>query len=182
MSAEVINMIKDKDDIRTGQDYNMLSRFGITFNPLREISGGKHIEVLSEVPHDQGFNRKVKLLINSLLMEGRNNFEEFNRLMQEVFNPIPDTKRPDLKKKRVPLENTRVGMRFKNDMPKYTVEEIEDIGVPIKSLEVLRVLIKWIISLEEIVKEPEVHIIDSQDYATMGLDNIEMYMKTRYDR
>lgn len=54
--------------------------------------------------------------------------------------------------------------------------------MPIKSPEVLRVLIKWINKLDEIAKEPEVHIIDSQDYTKMGMNNIEMFMKTRYDR
>jgi len=54
--------------------------------------------------------------------------------------------------------------------------------VPIKSPEVLRVLIKWINKLDEIVKEPELNIIESQDYTKMGMNNIEMFMKTRYDR
>jgi hypothetical protein len=39
-------------------------------------------------------------------------------------------------------------MKFKQDMPLYTEEEINDIGVAIKSPEVLRVLIKWINKLD----------------------------------
>lgn len=92
----------------------------------------------------------MKLLINALVLEGRNCFMEFNKLMQDVFT-VPSPNDPS---QRVPLKNTRVGMKFKPDMPLYTEEEIEDIGVPIKSPEVLRVLIKWIGKLDEIVNEP----------------------------
>jgi len=77
-------------------------------------------------------------------MEGRNWFMEFNKLMQEVFS-VPSPTEPT---QRIPLKDTRMGMKFKLDMPLYTEEEIEDIGVPIKSPEVLRVLIKWINKLD----------------------------------
>ena len=124
----------------------MLRRFGIKFNPL-QMNGSDNNKVLAEF-RGESFNRKVKIMINAVILEGRSCFLDFNKLMQEVFT-IPNPADPS---QRIPLKNTRVGMKFKSDMPIYTEEEIEDIGVPIKSPEVLRVLIKWINKLDEIAK------------------------------
>lgn len=108
------------------------------------------------------------MLINAMALEGRAWFKDFNKLMQDMFS-VPNPTDPT---QRIPLSNTRIGMKFKMNMPLYSADEIKEIGVPTKSPEVLRVLIKWIDKLDEIVKEPEQHVADVQDYLKMGMNNI----------
>lgn len=43
----------------------------------------------------------------------------------------------------------KIGMKFRENMPTYTAEEVEKEGIGIKVPEVLRVIVKWVEELEK---------------------------------
>jgi hypothetical protein len=64
-------------------EFNMLRKFNIKFNPL-QLQGGEKSKIVTDdyqLP-DESFSRKVKTLINAVIIEGRTWFVEFNKLMQ----------------------------------------------------------------------------------------------------
>lgn len=118
LSAEVNNMLEEKNDIHNLPEYNMLRRFGVKFNTLH-LQGSERARIVMDTT-DQNFNRKIKLFINAAVQEARIWFMEFSKIMQEVFlipNPVDPSQR-------VALKDTRIGMKFKPDMPLYSEDEI----------------------------------------------------------
>ena len=46
-------------------------------------------------------------------------------------------------------------MKFKEDMPLFSLDEISEAGLTVRSPEMLRVFVKWIDELEAMVQTPE---------------------------
>lgn len=57
-----------------------------------------------------------------------------------------------------------IGMKFREGTPLYTDEEIKAKGVEIKTPEVLRVIMKWVKELQEIVKDPREYFNSTNEF------------------
>jgi hypothetical protein len=82
LSNDINNLIAEKNDLHN-PEFNMLRKFNIKFNPL-QLQGGEKSKIVTDdyqLP-DESFSRKVKTLINAVIIEGRTWFVEFNKLMQ----------------------------------------------------------------------------------------------------
>lgn len=120
----------------------MLQRLDVHFNPHSK-SSKKSSAVI--VPTDYSHN--IKELLNKLISAAKSHLPEFRRLINETFTIGEEAEQRTL--------DSLSGMKFKEDMPLYTEDEMREPGVPIKRPEVLRVLIKWTEELDEIVANPD---------------------------
>lgn len=124
-------------------------------NPFHGLTQEKMME--SAVPDD--FCYQIKQFLNVLIKESKSHFPVFSELMKEVFK---------LEDKEESIYNL-VGMKFKQDMPEFTNEELRATGILIKSPEVLRILIKWIEELDDMVERPDIIVKRAKvDLARMG--------------
>lgn len=111
---------------------NIFNKLDVCMNPFKEEENCTNILVFN-------FNKKIKLLINELIKESRNFFEGFRLLMKDVFTIAVSSS-----SEKTLIQEYKIGMKFQNNLPLYTYEELNDGDMSIHSPEVLRVLIKWI--------------------------------------
>jgi hypothetical protein len=85
----------------------------------------------------KSYAQTIKKALNRIIEESERQFSTWECLMKGVFN---------LEGREL---HSRIGMKFKENTPLYTEDEIREEGVRIKTSEVLRVVIKWIEELEK---------------------------------
>jgi hypothetical protein len=134
LSNDMNSIVKEMNEA-SKPEYSMLRKLGIEFQ-------AKHSG--SEVD----FSREIKQLVNKLIEESKHYLSEFKQLMTEIFtiNP-PGVDTPS-------TVDHLIGMKFKESVPGYDSADMAKSGIPIKSPEVLRVLIKWIEELRSIILNP----------------------------
>lgn len=145
----------------------MLKKFGVPFNPIQIIKkdikakepkdGNNENSAPAEITTretDYDYAKKIKKLLNVLISESKSHYYEFKELMTDVLSVGKEDGT------RSPLPDHKICMKFKEDMSQYTEDEINNPGVPIKSPEVLRVLIKWIEELDAIVAKPKQNLLE----------------------
>jgi hypothetical protein len=93
------------------------------------------------------YSGKIKTFLNALITESSKNYSEFKSNMKGVFTFNRETG------EQYELDNL-VGMKFREGTPLYSEGELNRRGIEIKTPEVLRVLMKWVEELQEIIKDP----------------------------
>jgi single-stranded DNA-specific DHH superfamily exonuclease len=125
----------------------MIGRLQIAIDPIINDAG--------EVDYDMdvrevNYSRRIKLLINALINEAKKWNEDFKKIMQSIFTfPVPNSNEETRM-----LDEAKISMKFREDIEVYIEAELNDPGIPIKSPEVLRVIVKWIEELEALIKNP----------------------------
>lgn len=83
-------------------------------------------------PSRRDYYRQIKLFLNKLILESRNHYKGFRRIMRDVF-----------KVGTIEIRN-QIGMKLREGTPLFTKEEITSDGLEIQMPEILRIIVKWI--------------------------------------
>jgi hypothetical protein len=140
------NLSKEMNSLSDSKFY-MIGRLQIAIDPIINDAG--------EVDYDMdvrevNYSRRIKLLINALINEAKKWNEDFKKIMQSIFTfPVPNSNEETRM-----LDEAKISMKFREDIEVYIEAELNDPGIPIKSPEVLRVIVKWIEELEALIKNP----------------------------
>lgn len=105
------------------------------------------------------YQRKIKGFMNRIIEESQSHVKEWRGLMRDMFT-IEGKELKNL-----------VGMKFKENTPKFSQKEIEEDGIRIKTPELLRVVIKWIEELEKKVKGLSDGRLIHDTFNTKGKEN-----------
>lgn len=93
------------------KEFSMLRRLDVHFNPYF----GFDKKQMDNVVIATDYSRTIKQFLNKLITAAKTHLPQFRRLMTEVFT-IGEDKR---------IVDNLCGMKFKEDMPLYTGEEMQ---------------------------------------------------------
>jgi hypothetical protein len=79
--SDELKCIIDEHNETYKPEYSILRRMEINFNPFQ----GTHKKHLSEVITKIDYTSKIKLLLNSLIVEAKTHFSSFKDAMKQVF-------------------------------------------------------------------------------------------------
>lgn len=103
---------------------NFEKSFDLLDDPKFSIQ--RNLNCFVEMGDDRTFNKSIKILLNTLIEQSQQNLENFQKLMKKVFT----IQNKDGEAYQV---DHLIGMKFKENTPRYSQKEIEDFGLTIKS-------------------------------------------------
>lgn len=110
---------------------------------------------------NQGLNKQLKMLINTLIRETSRYYETYKKFMVDIF----------LEQERLdPSFSYLIGRKIRETTQEYTDEELNMPGFFIKSNEILRILIKWIEELISWFTDPKRTLDNQFGFKYEGLD------------